>query len=66
MANEGEPRLLSDSVLMGIVGDFAALLFAWMLRMCDKLFLVDLAGYQAPSLQSRGEALHQVIGPHGL
>lgn len=66
MAKEGESQLLVDSVLMGIVGGFAALLFGWMLRGCDKLFLVWMAGYQSPKLQSEGGALHQVIGPHGL
>jgi len=66
LAKEGESKLLLDSVLMGIVGGFAALLFAWMLHMCDKLFLVWGAGYQHPSLQSEGGTLHQVIGPHGL
>jgi len=66
LAKEGESQLLVDSVLMGIVGGFAALLFGWMLRGCDKLFLVWMAGYQSPKLQSEGGALHQVIGPHGL
>jgi CIC family chloride channel protein len=63
---EAESQLLLDSVLMGIVGGVAALIFTWLLRMCDKLFLVWGAGYQHPSLQSEGGALHQVIGPHGL
>ncbi len=66
MAKEGESQLLFDSVLMGVVGGFAALLFAWMLRMCDRLFLVMGAGYQHPVLPSEGGPLHQVIGPHGL
>jgi chloride channel protein, CIC family len=66
LAKETERKLLLDSVLVGIVGGFAALAFAWMLRMCDKLFLVWATGYQGPELQSEGGTLHQVIGPHGL
>jgi len=66
LAKEGEPQLLLDSVLMGIVGGIAALVFTWMLRVCDKLFLVWMAGYHSPRLSSEGGALHQVIGPHGL
>jgi chloride channel protein, CIC family len=66
LAKEGESQLLLDSVLMGIVGGFAALLFGWMLRVCDKVFLVWIAGYQHPALASEGGALQQVIGPHGL
>lgn len=66
MAKEGESKLLLDSVLMGVVGGFAALLFAWMLRVCDELFLVWTAGYHHPSLASEGGMLQQVVGPHGL
>lgn len=66
MAKEGESQLLLDSVLMGVVGGFAALLFGWMLHVCDKFFLVWIAGYQHPSLASEGGSLQQVIGPHGL
>jgi CIC family chloride channel protein len=63
---EGESQLLLDSVLMGIVGGAAALLFGWMLHICDSFFLVRLAGYQSPQLATEGGSLQQVIGPHGL
>jgi chloride channel protein, CIC family len=63
---EGESQLLLDSILMGIVGGAAALLFGWMLHTCDTLFLVRVAGYQSPQLPSEGGSLQQVIGPHGL
>lgn len=66
MAKEGESQLLLDRVLMGVVGGFAALLFAWMLRVSDKFFLGWMAGHQAPRLPGEGGALQQVIGPHGL
>jgi len=63
---EAESQLLLDSVLMGVVGGFAALIFAWMLHKCDELFLVMGAGYHHPALPSEGGTLQQVIGPHGL
>jgi chloride channel protein, CIC family len=66
LAKEGESQLLFDSVLMGIVGGGAALLFGWMLRVCDEFFLGWMAGYHHPALTSGGGSLQQVIGPHGL
>jgi chloride channel protein, CIC family len=66
LAKEGESQLLLDSVLMGVVGGFAAVLFAWMLRACNGLFLERMAGYHAPRLPGEGGTLQQVIGPHGL
>lgn len=66
MAKEGESKLLLDSALMGVVGGFSAVLFAWMLRISDKFFLGWVAGYQAPKLPGEGGTLVQVIGPHGL
>jgi chloride channel protein, CIC family len=66
LAKEAESQLLIDSVLMGIVGSVAALLFGWMLHTCDRFFLVWMAGYQSPRLASEGGPVHQLIGPHGL
>jgi chloride channel protein, CIC family len=63
---EAESQLLLDSVLMGIVGGIAALLFSWMLHACDKFFLVGMAGYHSPRLASEGGPVQQMIGPHGL
>jgi len=62
---EGEPRLLLESALLGVVGALSAQLFMWMLRACNHLFLYALAGYLPPGLESGG-ALQQTIGPHGL
>lgn len=62
---EGEPRLLLESVLLGIVGALGAQLFMWLLRACNYLFLYKLAGYVPPGIE-RGSALHQTVGPHGL
>jgi len=51
---------------MGVVGALAAQLFAWALRLCDRLFLVWFAGYHQPGIPAEGGVLHQSIGPHGL
>ncbi|MGB7680533.1 MAG: chloride channel protein [Candidatus Acidiferrales bacterium] len=66
MQNGDKPRLLLDSVVLGIVGGLSAQLFMWMLRLSQKFFLVWLAGYQPPGLRAEGGALQEVIGSHGL
>lgn len=66
MVRENEPRLLAESVFLGIVGALAAQLFSWALRLCSHLFLLRLAGYQAPALPEQGGVLQQYIGAHGL
>lgn len=66
MHNEDKPRLLLDSVVLGIVGGLGAQLFMWMLRLCDKLFLTGIAGYRPPGLPEEGGILREAIGPHGL
>jgi CIC family chloride channel protein len=65
LQGEGEPRLLLESALLGVLGALSARLFMWMLGVCDRLFLYHLAGYQAPGMES-GHTLAQHIGPHGL
>jgi chloride channel protein, CIC family len=62
---EGEPRLLLESAALGVVGALAAQLFMWLLGVCDRIFLYDLAGYHSPTVAG-GYALTQHIGPHGL
>ena len=66
MVKESEPRLLAETVGLGIVGALAAQLFAWSLRLCERFFLTFLAGYRPPGLPEEGGILRQVIGPHGL
>lgn len=66
MQNGDKPRLLLDSVILGIIGGLSAQLFIWMLRLCENVFLVHLAGYHPPGLPREGGVLRQVIGPHGL
>ena len=60
------PRLILDSVVLGVVGALSAQLFIWMLGLCEKFFLVWLAGYQPPGLPGEGGVLREVVGPHGL
>jgi CIC family chloride channel protein len=61
-----QQRLLLDSIFLGIVGGLSAQLFSWLLKLCNKLFLVKLAGYTPPGLPEEGGVLTQTIGPHGL
>jgi CIC family chloride channel protein len=66
LIREGEPRLLGEAAVLGVVGALAAQLFTWALRLCARLFLIWLAGYHPPDLPAEGGVLKQVIGPHGL
>jgi chloride channel protein, CIC family len=62
---EGEPRLLLESAALGVAGALSAQAFMWMLRLCNRLLLQGLAGYQAPGMETHA-GLVQHIGPHGL
>ena len=64
--NGDKPRLLLDSIILGIVGALSAQLFMWMLRLSQKAFLVWIAGYRPPGLPEEGGVLREVVGPHGL
>ena len=66
MQPRDKPRLLLDSVVLGIIGGLSAQVFAWMLRLSQRIFLVWLAGYHPPGLPEEGGVLREVIGPHGL
>jgi chloride channel protein, CIC family len=66
LIKESEPRLLAETVILGVVGGLAAQLFTWALRICEHVFLGWLAGYRPPGLPQEGGVLRQVIGPHGL
>jgi CIC family chloride channel protein len=65
LQREGEPRLLLESALLGVLGALSARVFMWLLGLCDRFLLYDLAGYRAPGMES-GHTLTQHIGPHGL
>ena len=66
MVKESDPRLLAESVLLGVVGALAAQVFMWALRLCQHIFLIWMAGYQPPGLPEEGGVLTQMIGRHGL
>jgi len=66
VSNDDKPRLLLDSVVLGVIGGLSAQLFVWLLRLSTKLFLFKIAGYHPPGLPEDGGVLHEVIGPHGL
>jgi len=66
MTRESEPRLLVEAAFLGVVGALAAQIFAWALRLCERIFLVGIAGYHPPGLPAEGGVLKQSIGPHGL
>ena len=53
-------------MLLGVIGALGAQLFLWMLRLCDRFFLYQIAGYRAPGSTETGIALGQTIGSHGL
>lgn len=65
LKQDGEPRLLLESAILGVVGALSARLFMWMLHVCDTLFLHRIAGYWPPDLEGK-TGLVQHIGPHGL
>jgi CIC family chloride channel protein len=66
MQGGDKPRLLFDSLLLGIIGGLGAQLFMWMLRLSQHFFLTWIAGYRPPGLPEEGGALREAIGPHGL
>jgi CIC family chloride channel protein len=59
-----EHRLLFYSALIGVAGGLGAQIFVWLLNLAERLFLVGLAGYQAPEPGSLNP--EPVIGPWGL
>ena len=63
---EDNPRLILDSVVLGVVGGLSAQLFMWLLGIGNRVFLGWLAGYRPPGLPAEGRLLQQWIGPHGL
>ena len=66
MKTADRPRLLVDSIVLGVIGGLSAQLFTWTLRLFAKIFLFWLAGYHPPGLPGEGGVLREVIGPHGL
>jgi chloride channel protein, CIC family len=64
--NSDRPRLLFDSIILGIIGGLSAQIFVWLLRLSQRVFLLWLAGYRPPGLPEEGGVLREVVGPHGL
>jgi chloride channel protein, CIC family len=64
--NADKPRLLLDSLLLGVMGGLSAQLFVWLLRLFEHVFLFWMAGYRPPGLQEDGGVLRETIGAHGL
>lgn len=61
-----QQHLLIDTVVLGLVGAFAAQAFSWMLSVANRLLLNGIAGYQPPVLPNEGGNLTPVVGPFGL
>jgi CIC family chloride channel protein len=59
-----EHRLLFYSAVIGVAGGLGAQIFVWLLNLAERLFLVGLAGYQAPQPGSLNP--EPVIGSWGL
>ena len=66
LTREGEPRLLLESALLGVVGALSARAFMWMLHLSDRFLLYGIARYRPPYFSSDGSFSAQTIGPHGL
>jgi CIC family chloride channel protein len=64
--NNGQRRLILDTIILGIVGALSAQLFMLMLRACQRFFLQGIGGYIAPGLPSEGGTLVEIVGPHWL
>ncbi len=59
-------RLILETLVLGVFGAAAALLFNLMLKAASWLFLGQIAGYRPPGLFNEGGSPVPVVGPHGL
>ncbi|MGC1384585.1 MAG: chloride channel protein [Candidatus Acidiferrales bacterium] len=66
MKNGDRPRLIVDSVFLGIVGGLSAQVFMWMLGVSRSLFLVRLAGYASPGMSHNGDVVRAAVASHGM
>lgn len=64
MVRAGEPRLLVEALVLGILGALSAQAFTWMLRFAQDIFLVHLAHFTPPGLPENGGIAQQALGPH--
>ncbi|MBI4501930.1 MAG: chloride channel protein [Gemmatimonadetes bacterium] len=65
-AQARQRRLLIDSLLLGVAGAVAAVLFNALLHLAQDLLLTRMAGYRPPGLPAEGGTLGETVGPHGL
>lgn len=61
-----QQRLIVDSIVLGIGGAFAAQIFLYLVRFCQKIFLTVIAQYRSPGLLNEGEIPAESIGRFGL
>ena len=66
MKNGDKPRLILDSVFLGVVGGLSAQVFIWMLGISQSLFLTRLAGYVPPEISQNGVVVRAAFGGHGM
>lgn len=65
-AHARERRLLTDTVLLGVLGALGAQLFNLLLRLASAVFMGGIAGYRPPGLPNEGGAAQEIIGPYGF
>ena len=67
MQNADRPRLLLDSVLLGIIGGLGRPAVHVDVAPLAVFFSTSwIAGYRPPGLPEEGGMLREAIGPHGL
>ncbi len=66
LVHVGEPRLLLESIVLGVLGALSAQVFTWMLKISRDFFLVRLAHFTPSVLPSEGGIGHEAFGPHSL
>ena len=59
-------QIALDSVVLGLAGAAAAILFNTLLHWSGRLFLGTFAGYSPPGLPSEGGVALESVGPYGL
>ena len=65
-ATSSQRRLILETLLLGVAGAAAALVFNLLLRLANWFFLGQIAGYRPPGLPNEGGVPHPIIGTHGL
>jgi chloride channel protein, CIC family len=66
LVRAGEPRLLLESLILGVLGALSAQVFTWMLKISQDFFLVRLAHFTPPALPTEGGIGKEMFGLHSL